>query len=273
MQFEPTEALFKELLNVPLGYLPEDRDRIQEVFDGTGRSLKCHNDDCPGRFDYERVFARERRKLMSCAGCETASYCSRECQRFDWPRHKEYCEPTHPQRRVIHKLSRNVRKHPELMLKLRIAIAFNLLDELDKSPRLDYIPHIELKIYLLPIAPTDMLAVLTSPDEADMIRLAAEKIKGYLEVMFLSRSKTYPPTSFAYKVGDMASIGPAMVRRMLDTSGNHDAVLVYVHFMYHDEDVLCGHLPIYFEDIYRARVLRAIKQKFPDIWGTDPMIQ
>ena len=34
-----------------------------------------------------------KRKLLKCARCESITYCGQECQRADWPRHKEFCIP------------------------------------------------------------------------------------------------------------------------------------------------------------------------------------
>ncbi|KAL9187279.1 hypothetical protein ACHAXT_001382 [Thalassiosira profunda] len=34
---------------------------------------------------------KERKLLLECTGCRVHSYCSKECQRKDWPDHKEYC--------------------------------------------------------------------------------------------------------------------------------------------------------------------------------------
>lgn len=41
----------------------------------------CNRDAC---FRHE--------KLFNCSGCKVALYCSRECQRMDWPRHKKHCK-------------------------------------------------------------------------------------------------------------------------------------------------------------------------------------
>jgi hypothetical protein len=30
-------------------------------------------------------------KLMACSSCKKVRYCSRECQKADWKRHKEEC--------------------------------------------------------------------------------------------------------------------------------------------------------------------------------------
>lgn len=34
----------------------------------------------------------ERNKMLTCARCGEAHYCSRSCQKADWPKHKERCE-------------------------------------------------------------------------------------------------------------------------------------------------------------------------------------
>jgi hypothetical protein len=47
----------------------------------------CFNKECslPGR----KV---ERNAMTSCSGCRSANYCSRACQKADWPKHKFYCQ-------------------------------------------------------------------------------------------------------------------------------------------------------------------------------------
>ena len=34
-----------------------------------------------------------KRKLSKCSRCHSITYCGQECQREDWPRHREYCIP------------------------------------------------------------------------------------------------------------------------------------------------------------------------------------
>lgn len=38
------------------------------------------------------ITCNSKANLKSCAGCYTVSYCSKECQTFDWPRHKFACK-------------------------------------------------------------------------------------------------------------------------------------------------------------------------------------
>ena len=46
---------------------------------------RCHKCDKTGK--------RKKDKLSKCGRCEAITYCSRECQVEDWPRHKENCIP------------------------------------------------------------------------------------------------------------------------------------------------------------------------------------
>ena len=46
---------------------------------------RCHKCDKTGK--------RKKDKLSKCARCHAVTYCSRECQVEDWPRHKDNCVP------------------------------------------------------------------------------------------------------------------------------------------------------------------------------------
>ena len=46
---------------------------------------RCHKCDKTGR--------RKKDKLSKCGRCQAITYCSRECQAEDWPRHKANCVP------------------------------------------------------------------------------------------------------------------------------------------------------------------------------------
>ena len=46
---------------------------------------KCHTCHKTGE--------RKKDKLSKCAKCHSITYCSKECQREDWPRHSDNCVP------------------------------------------------------------------------------------------------------------------------------------------------------------------------------------
>ena len=47
----------------------------------------CYNPQC--HIPYAKV---ERSNTRYCSRCRCATYCSRECQEFDWSRHKHWCD-------------------------------------------------------------------------------------------------------------------------------------------------------------------------------------
>ena len=58
------------------------RDTMPESLTDRNR---CHKCDKTGK--------RKKDKLSKCGRCEAITYCSRECQAEDWPRHKNNCVP------------------------------------------------------------------------------------------------------------------------------------------------------------------------------------
>eukprot|EP00984_Skeletonema_dohrnii_P011219 scaffold4462_cov119-Skeletonema_dohrnii-CCMP3373.AAC.2 len=52
----------------------------------------CFNPECNSNFDFEMSGELERSKTKYCSRCRCATYCSRECQKADWTRHKIYCD-------------------------------------------------------------------------------------------------------------------------------------------------------------------------------------
>ncbi len=69
---------------IPCSCLDEKYKEVKSIT----KTGTCCNPLCslPDRF---RV---ERSKMLSCARCGDANYCSRECQKVDWQRHKEPCD-------------------------------------------------------------------------------------------------------------------------------------------------------------------------------------
>lgn len=65
-------------------------DGSNQPFPVPGRILdgaRCEK--CEKEFEKNSCFAGYREDLKACPGCESAFYCSRECQKADWRRHKK----------------------------------------------------------------------------------------------------------------------------------------------------------------------------------------
>lgn len=53
----------------------------RDVFVGKQADMKCANPGCPGT----------TKDLLKCSGCDVTFYCSSECQKADWDKHKNFC--------------------------------------------------------------------------------------------------------------------------------------------------------------------------------------
>uniref|UniRef100_A0A7S2MWX3 MYND-type domain-containing protein n=1 Tax=Helicotheca tamesis TaxID=374047 RepID=A0A7S2MWX3_9STRA len=54
--------------------------------------VHCHGPGKPAGDGYPSVgICLERDNLKACSRCKVAMYCSAECQRLDWPKHKKHC--------------------------------------------------------------------------------------------------------------------------------------------------------------------------------------
>ncbi|KAJ7653205.1 hypothetical protein DFH06DRAFT_918405, partial [Mycena polygramma] len=65
----------------PPNKLPHELPRTQAQYPMTSSCAVCHNEA-----------DASRRTLKQCAKCELTRYCSTDCQRADWKRHKECCK-------------------------------------------------------------------------------------------------------------------------------------------------------------------------------------
>ena len=64
---------------IPCSCLDEKYEDVKKV----SKLNRCRNPKC---FRLEK-----RRKFLYCTGCRSTNYCSRECQKEDWSRHKQTC--------------------------------------------------------------------------------------------------------------------------------------------------------------------------------------
>ena len=69
--------------NIPCSCLDEKYKEVKSVT----KMGVCDNLEC----SLPKHMAK-RSKMLYCNGCRVVSYCSRECQKAAWPKHKEHCE-------------------------------------------------------------------------------------------------------------------------------------------------------------------------------------
>jgi hypothetical protein len=64
-------------------------EKYKEVKSITKMGVCCNDDSCPlpGNMAI-------RSKMLQCTRCRNVSYCSKECQEADWPKHKQACGKT-----------------------------------------------------------------------------------------------------------------------------------------------------------------------------------
>ncbi|CAA7271820.1 unnamed protein product [Cyclocybe aegerita] len=200
----------------------------RDFSDGSG-AIKCNNSSCPSKR------GRKKRKGVvapfACTGCQGAFYCSQDCQKADWENHKPACKQEHPQRFTILKMAGRLRKTESIMLKLRIAIAFDMLDQISPTSKPSHHTIREQCVYLY-LHPTsrELFEAMSSPlyDLNALISLPAPQ--GRLQLAMVG-----PPDmkELDHPLLDEVRIRIwTRMRALLDASGNRDAFVVYTHFIY-----------------------------------------
>ncbi|KAI9023157.1 hypothetical protein DFJ74DRAFT_706037 [Hyaloraphidium curvatum] len=64
--------------------LPEEFRPHHELHEAMKKECGAWTDEQLGPLDLRESFKR-------CAGCKLVEYCSRECQKLDWPEHRKVC--------------------------------------------------------------------------------------------------------------------------------------------------------------------------------------
>jgi len=83
-QCDDIHSLVKYLRKrIPCGCLDQKYKEVKSL----PRLGFCCNTECT--LPHRQV---ERSKMFSCTGCDEMNYCSHQCQKADWPRHKEWCK-------------------------------------------------------------------------------------------------------------------------------------------------------------------------------------
>ncbi|KAJ7624532.1 hypothetical protein FB45DRAFT_923648 [Roridomyces roridus] len=93
-------------------------------------------------------------EIRRCGKCKHASYCSKECQKADWPTHKVACSPTDSglnMQRVVQNLDAST------FLNMQIQAAFILAFDLLRDPRINQMFAVRMDVG---VEPTDLMKFL-----------------------------------------------------------------------------------------------------------------
>jgi len=72
------------------------RETPLAVRDQLAKATRCWNPLCPHQQEQKDLFISDKLPavLSRCTGCMQARYCSKECQKLDWPEHRKTCQLT-----------------------------------------------------------------------------------------------------------------------------------------------------------------------------------
>ncbi|KAF9485111.1 hypothetical protein BDN70DRAFT_871822 [Pholiota conissans] len=153
---------------------PSERPLNQQQ---SSRDIKKKMKEACRLCEYCRQRESKDEPFKACAKCQSSFYCSKECQRVDWPEHKTICAQSQRHKR-LEKLATTLTANVNLFDYLKLAIVLNL-DLLNSSPT-------ELFTVLVPLVvePEDILdfARLRGQLPPSTTTLSTEKPAGMLQV-------------------------------------------------------------------------------------------
>jgi len=183
--------------------------------------------------------------------------------------HKPYCIPTdYPQRGKIMKIFYRILGNPHLMSMLTIATAFHYIKQLGEVPDPKKIWIATLVTSIRPNRGPEYRA-LTSL-EVDFGLLLKTKMMGHVAFNYVHDSTDDAKRLHSISVEQWRSF-----RMQLDRTGNSTAPLFIIQLAFNlFREFLTGPLPIYPEDLERAKILYFAKQRHPDWWWLpNPMLE
>ncbi|KDR68109.1 hypothetical protein GALMADRAFT_283214 [Galerina marginata CBS 339.88] len=76
------------------------------------------------------------KEYRRCAKCRTVAYCSRECQKKDWSRHKPVCFASNDQRDFVLKCFQRINMDPDFIVNLKLDLIDEFGDSLYQNSRM-----------------------------------------------------------------------------------------------------------------------------------------
>ncbi|KDR77743.1 hypothetical protein GALMADRAFT_245853 [Galerina marginata CBS 339.88] len=99
----------------------------------------------------------EGREFQRCARCKSVSYCSRECQKKDWPAHKPLCSVVDVQRNFMLKWVPRLDADPKFSECLQMDLVESFFNSFSENPRKMWIILVNFGIY--PVSHEDFKAL------------------------------------------------------------------------------------------------------------------
>ncbi|KDR68106.1 hypothetical protein GALMADRAFT_231519 [Galerina marginata CBS 339.88] len=158
-------------------------------------------------------------EYQRCAKCRLITYCSRECQKKDWPIHKEACFAANDQSNFVIKCFQRMHTDKTFMHYLDLDLADKFCDSFTQNPKKMWI--IVTSLFILPSGKEDLKAATSQ-------EIPENPMAGHLVLSGFINVSAYPD----YPVEDKVRRMWQQVRDDLDGMNAKDAVAVIVEFNY-----------------------------------------
>ncbi|CAA7269773.1 unnamed protein product [Cyclocybe aegerita] len=212
--------------------------------------------------NYCQNYAKDKRTLQKCARCRTSLYCSRDCQKKDWPTHKPACSPPDEQREFVQKSILRLQKDDRQFLALQYALAHNLLEDHGAPPDHRKLWVLVALVILHPLHEPDFFSLFRLPNQPSSAKPFTEKsiASGVRITGFIDASDTKKHTLDT----NMLAIWNKY-RAFLDKHGREKALAVLVQFQWRGMCVFVSPIGIDPEEFEDAK--KAAKETPPESWG------